>query len=783
MPKNKHKNYTRKCKDFRKPLDTARISRKPYYNAKRVVFKGSRKITIKGSRQTKKHKPKYIGGLSKDTDENIINELKSIVAGYIAKNPEFKNAQPNMLSVIKKLTTDSSASSDPEVELDPDVKYFDDIITKKIAPDLTQPDLDILQKLAIRIIDENDLSFVGKGLKYLQDFISACVLYFINDIELNDSTEFLFRTRITNKMPYVTVKRMKDGSEAVYDVNEMFALIKEELKDGTAYESKVKENLLKKITIDSNFGLETVEKGDPIVKPKTPVSGVNPQVVNPQVVNPPVVKPSIVKQSIVKPQGVNIDIGNTVNVTADTKIYKGDEVTFKLPGFFSKIVTGTITYADNETGVYTIEETITKTPYNNISKAQIKSIIVPKSTQHSTGPSSTVTNPPQSSSSVSLADPPVNSDQSLSTASPSVTSHAVSKPSNVKPEKGFAEGNRVSFINDFMGNRVFGKNTDIQEFGNSKVYTILGDNPEKEYSSIREYRLRHEGPAAVAPAVGKSGIRNLFGLSKTENPSKQTEIVANPNDNSSTVNNNTSVSSAQPAVTPAVGKSGIRNLLSFSSNVKPPNPQSDDQMSSSASASDPTVSSIDLSNDNSPKFKSGESVTFKTEKGRLSFSKKGTINGEPTFNEETGFVYDIKGADTKIYTAIKEELIESASPTVVNSSKKPPTQTFVSGNKVSFKSGIVPFSKTVTGEITEVFDNREFNPSSEILYDIADDANPNKIHKQIEGKKLTLVNSVGGGLRRSRRNPALRRTRRNPSLRRTPERGTKQDFLRMKRSK
>jgi hypothetical protein len=375
MPKNKHKNYTRKCKDFRKPLDRARLSRKPYYNGNRGVFKGSRKITIKGSKQTKKNKPKYIGGLSKDTDENIINELISIVSGYIKNNPEFKNAQPNMLTGIQQLTaSDPNPAKTPEPEPDPDVKYFEDIILDKVAKDLTQSDLNILQKLAIRIIDENDLSFVGKGLKYLQDFISACVLYFINDIELNDSTEFLFKKRITNNMPYVTVKRVKDGSETVYDVNEMFALIKEEIKDGSAYESKVKDSLLKKLTIDSNFGLETVEKGDPIVKPKKPVS-----VVKPPVVNPPVVKPSIVK-----PPVVNIDIGNTVNVTADTEINNGDEVTFKLPGFFSKIVTGTITYADNEIGVYTIDETITKTPYNNISKAQIKSIIVPKSTQHST---------------------------------------------------------------------------------------------------------------------------------------------------------------------------------------------------------------------------------------------------------------------------------------------------------------------------------------------------------------------------------------------------------------
>jgi len=767
MPKNKHKNYTRKCKDFRKPLDRARISRKPYYNGKRGVFKVSRKITIKGSRQTKKHKPKYIGGLSKDTDENIINELKSIVARYIDNNPEFKNAQPNMLSVIKKLTTDSSASSDQEVELDPDVTYFKDKIAGTLAEKLTQPDLDILQKLAIRIIDQNDLSFVGKGLKYLQDFISACVLYFINDIELNDSTEFLFRTRITNKMPYVTVKRMKDGSEAVYDVNEMFALIKEELKDGTAYESKVKENLLKKITIDSNFGLETVEKGETVPKvakyfgAPLGVEGIrgNFRERSLSEFKPPaadilkVTTPAVFKINdpfsigALSTSSARTAVVNTVKVNGDTKIAVGDQVTFLPNTFFSFTpVTGIIKDADDTLKIYTIEETITGINHPNIIKAKIQSKMLPTEANsdappsavvNSAAPPSDVVNPIKTPSLLNRFNflpanssaPPVNTPKPDGDAKFNVYDKVTFK------ETSWLGSSRKGIISSVRNNTSEGKGFvyDIEETVSGLLYT-----------NISEDRIKHEEPAAV---------------------------------------------------TPAVGKLGIRNLLSFSSNAKPPNPQSvpysnldntdinsDDQTSSSASASDPTVSIINLSNDKSPKFKTGESVTFKTEKSRLSFSKKGTIKDEPTFNKETGFVYDINGADTKIYTAIKEELIESASPTVVNSSKKPPTQTFVLGNKVSFKSGIVPFSKTVTGKITKVInDDLQFNTSAEILYNI--DGDDGKPYPRIEGKKLTLVSSGGGRLRRTRRKHSFRRTRRNPSLRRTPERGTKQDFLRMKRSK
>lgn len=248
MPKNKHTNYTQKYKGFHKrTMKKSRKFNKKYTKSKRRSNQNTRMRT-------------YIGGLNIDTDADVITTLKAMVVDYIKANPEFKNAPPNVLTVLQKLTADDSASPIPSPSPDPDVKYFEDKIEGTLTKDLTQSDLDVLQKLTIRIIDENgDMSFVGKGLKYLQDFISACVLYFINDIELNDSTEFLFRTRITNKMPYVTVKRVRDGSEAVYDVNEMFALIKEELKDGDGYSTKVKENLLKKLTIDSNFGLETVD--------------------------------------------------------------------------------------------------------------------------------------------------------------------------------------------------------------------------------------------------------------------------------------------------------------------------------------------------------------------------------------------------------------------------------------------------------------------------------------------------------------------------------------------
>jgi hypothetical protein len=101
------------------------------------------------------------------------------------------------------------------------------------------------------------MSIFTKGIHQIQKLINKVVLYFINEIELTDNTDFILKKRITNKMPYLDVIRRKDGYETTYDVNEMFALIKSEMKQNE-YPAKLKESILKKLTVDSKFGLELV---------------------------------------------------------------------------------------------------------------------------------------------------------------------------------------------------------------------------------------------------------------------------------------------------------------------------------------------------------------------------------------------------------------------------------------------------------------------------------------------------------------------------------------------
>lgn len=216
MPKTKHKKITRKY----------------------------RKVPIKNRSGNNMFKRRYLatrryrGGLN-NTDEEQINDLKNIISKYISDNKK-----------LGSLETPKYLNNKENIEL------FEKNISNKLVKELTEEDLAIIKKLAIQIIDDtNNMSFITKGISQIQKLINKFVLYFINDIEMTDNTEFILKKRITNNMPYLDVVRKKDGYETTYDVNEMFALIKSEL-NSTEYSNNLKTSLLKKLTIDSKLGLE-----------------------------------------------------------------------------------------------------------------------------------------------------------------------------------------------------------------------------------------------------------------------------------------------------------------------------------------------------------------------------------------------------------------------------------------------------------------------------------------------------------------------------------------------
>jgi hypothetical protein len=178
------------------------------------------------------------------SDEGQITDLENIISKYI--------------SVEESKHASGSPKSSKYKNLEGYITTYKTTIVSKKIPELTDEDFAIIQKLAVQIIDETSgMSIVTKGIQKLQKLINKVVLYFINDIELTDNTEFIFKKRITNSMPYLDVIRRKDGYETTYDVNEMFALIKSEMNK-VEYGENLKKSFLKKLTINSKMGLEAV---------------------------------------------------------------------------------------------------------------------------------------------------------------------------------------------------------------------------------------------------------------------------------------------------------------------------------------------------------------------------------------------------------------------------------------------------------------------------------------------------------------------------------------------
>jgi len=289
MPKDKHnKKYTqkhgghckRKAKKSRKLAKTTTKRVHGGVSTRKYVYKQPHK------KSAREYKPKHIGGLRKDSiksdaDKYAIDNLKDFITQYIISQT---SKPPNEQSDAFKKNTK-------------DITLFSTTIAGKNSQDLTDKELSIMQNLAIQFVDENfGVSYVDLGLKYLQQFMTAIVLYFMNDIEIEDNTEFILKKRITNNMPYLDVIHTRSGNETTYDVNEMFALIKSELVDETKYKDDLKKSILKKLRFNTKFGLQPFESGGMAVGPAAgPAAGPAGVLAPPPVVvgNPDAVHPEI----------------------------------------------------------------------------------------------------------------------------------------------------------------------------------------------------------------------------------------------------------------------------------------------------------------------------------------------------------------------------------------------------------------------------------------------------------------------------------------------------------
>lgn len=134
--------------------------------------------------------------------------------------------------------------------------YETDIKKKQ---NLTYEDLAEMKNLVYVIIkddvDERGLYF-DKNVANFQNLLNNVLMYFVNDIPVEDTITMNYRKRIINNKPYLEVTHTKTGEEPVTDVNEIFASLKNELR--------IKKKTEPKSTIIKTTKINNKRKVEPI---------------------------------------------------------------------------------------------------------------------------------------------------------------------------------------------------------------------------------------------------------------------------------------------------------------------------------------------------------------------------------------------------------------------------------------------------------------------------------------------------------------------------------------
>lgn len=184
------------------------------------------------SKRRKTHKRRPFRRLIRGGDDELIKATQYEEARGYAKVIEqyIKNQESN--SVDK----DTLASLKYAAMKDKFERFTNDVQSK--IPTITNDELDYLRNVVFFII-KDDADSTGliydKNAAGFQNVINNIIMYFINDIEVEDNVALNFRKRISNGKPYLDVLHSKTGLETSYDVNELFALIKNELTTGSIH--------------------------------------------------------------------------------------------------------------------------------------------------------------------------------------------------------------------------------------------------------------------------------------------------------------------------------------------------------------------------------------------------------------------------------------------------------------------------------------------------------------------------------------------------------------------
>lgn len=136
--------------------------------------------------------------------------------------------------------------------------YETDIKKKQ---NLTYEDLAEMKNLVFVIIkDDVDQSglYFDKNVASFQNLLNNILMYFVNDIQVDDVVTLNYRKRIINNKPYLEVTHKKKGEETIYDVNELLATLKNELR--TKNKTDLKSNIIATKRIRNTRIFEKVPK-------------------------------------------------------------------------------------------------------------------------------------------------------------------------------------------------------------------------------------------------------------------------------------------------------------------------------------------------------------------------------------------------------------------------------------------------------------------------------------------------------------------------------------------
>lgn len=131
----------------------------------------------------------------------------------------------------------------------------------KIKKGFTYGDLAEMKNLVFVIIkDDVDQSglYFDKNVASFQNLLNNILMYFVNDIQVDDVVTLNYRKRIINNKPYIEVIHKKKGEETIYDVNELLATLKNELR--TKNKTELKSNIIATKRIRNTRTVEKVPK-------------------------------------------------------------------------------------------------------------------------------------------------------------------------------------------------------------------------------------------------------------------------------------------------------------------------------------------------------------------------------------------------------------------------------------------------------------------------------------------------------------------------------------------